>query len=111
MEFLLLLLPIIFIIASALVTKSAVSRGAKRKKSVALQILSFAAVLICCTVFPMVAGAAETAEAATAVATQTNGLGLLACALSTGVACVGAGIAVAGAAPAAIGATDRKSVV
>ena len=59
MEFLLLLLPIIFIIASALITKKAVSRGAKRKKSVALQILSFAAVLICCTVFPMVAGAAE----------------------------------------------------
>ncbi|MEE0059501.1 MAG: ATP synthase subunit C [Acutalibacteraceae bacterium] len=111
MEFSLLLLPIIFIIASALVTKKAVSRGAKRKKSVALQILSFAAVLICCTVFPLVAGATgspEAAEAAaTAVATQTNGLGLLACALSTGVACVGAGIAVAGAAPAAIGATSE----
>ena len=110
MEFLLLLLPIIFIIASALVTKKAVSRGAKRKKSVMLQILSFAAVLIFCAAFPLVAGAtgsAEAAEAATAVATQTNGLGLLACALSTGVACVGAGIAVAGAAPAAIGATSE----
>lgn len=106
MEFLLLLLPIIFIIASALVTKKAVNRGAKRKKSVALQILSFVVVLICCTVFPMVAGAADTAEAAVA-ATQTNGLGLLACALSTGIACVGAGIAVAGAAPAAIGATSE----
>lgn len=31
MEFLLLLLPIIFIVASALVVKKAVSRGAKRK--------------------------------------------------------------------------------
>ena len=111
MEFLLLLLPIIFIISSALVTKKAVSRGAKRKKSVMLQILSFAAVLIFCAAFPLVAGATGSAEAAeaaaTTVATQTNGLGLLACALSTGVACVGAGIAVAGAAPAAIGATSE----
>ncbi len=115
MEYSLLLLPIIFIIASALVTKKAVSRGAKRKKSVILQILSFAAVLIFCTAFPLVASATgtpvpeatEAAATAATAATQTNGLGLLACALSTGVACVGAGIAVAGAAPAAIGATSE----
>ena len=88
MEFLVLLLPIIFILASALVVKKAVSRGAKRKKSVLIQMLSFAAVLICCAAFPIMAG-------------------LLACAASTGIACVGAGIAVAGAAPAAIGATSE----
>lgn len=104
MELLLLLLPIIFIVASALVTKQAVSRGAKRKKSVMLQILSFAIVLICCSAFPIMASAADTT---TAVQSASNGLGLLACALSTGVACVGAGIAVAGAAPAAIGATSE----
>ena len=69
-----------------------------------MQILSFAAVLVCCAAFPMIAGAAD-AEAATA--TASNGLGLLACAISTGVACIGAGIAVAGAAPAAIGATSE----
>ena len=97
MEFLVLLLPIIFILASALVVKKAVSRGAKRKKSVLIQMLSFAAV-------PIMAGAADTAAAADAA---SNGLGLLACAASTGIACVGAGIAVAGAAPAAIGATSE----
>lgn len=50
------------------------------------------------------ASAADTSAVAGAA---SNGLGLLACALSTGVACVGAGIAVAGAAPAAIGATSE----
>lgn len=104
MEFLVLLLPIIFILASALVVKKAVSRGAKRKKSVLIQMLSFAAVLICCAAFPIMAGAADTAAVADAA---SNGLGLLACAASTGIACVGAGIAVAGAAPAAIGATSE----
>lgn len=104
MEFLILLLPIIFIVASALVTKKAVSRGAKVKKSLMLQMLSFVAVLICCIAFPVVAGAADT-EAATQ--TASNGLGLIACAASTGLACIGAGVAVAGAAPAAIGATSE----
>lgn len=104
MELLLLLLPIIVIVATALAAKKAVNRGAKRKKTVLLQILSFAAVLVCCVAFPMIAGAADTA---TATETASNGLGLLACAISTGVACIGAGIAVAGAAPAAIGATSE----
>lgn len=104
MEFLILLLPIIFIVASALVTKKAVSRGAKVKKSLMLQMLSFVAVLICCVAFPIVASAADT-EAVTQ--TASNGLGLIACAASTGLACIGAGVAVAGAAPAAIGATSE----
>ena len=44
MEILLLsLLPVIFLIGSAVVTNKAVSRGAKRKKAVILQLLSFAA--------------------------------------------------------------------
>lgn len=107
MEMLLLLLPIVFLIASALVAKKAVSRGAKRKKSVMLQILSFAAVLICCAAFPFAASAADVATAEAAVQTASNGLGLIACAISTGIACLGAGIAVAGAAPAAIGATSE----
>ncbi len=106
MEILLLaLLPFLFLIGSAVVTNKAVSRGAKRKKSVILQMLSFATVLICCAAFPLIASAAgETQEA---VKTASNGLGLIACAISTGIACLGAGIAVAGAAPAAIGATSE----
>ena len=71
MEILLLaLLPVLFLIASAIVTTKAVSRGAKRKKSVILQILSFAMVLVACAAFPLIAGATgETDAAATAAAT------------------------------------------
>ena len=50
-------------------------------------------------------------EAAATAAAPSNGLGLLAVALSVGVGCIGAGIAVGAAAPAAIGALteDPKS--
>ena len=71
------------------------------------RILSFAVVLICCASFPLVASAADAATAEAAAQTASNGLGLIACAISTGIACLGAGIAVAGAAPAAIGATSE----
>jgi len=109
MEILLLsLLPVIFLIGSAVVTNKAVSRGAKRKKAVILQLLSFAAVLICCAAFPLVAGAAGAEEAAQeAAAASSNGLGLIGMAIPTAAACIAAGIAVAGAAPAAIGATSE----
>jgi len=107
MEMLLLAsLPLLFLISSAVVTKKAVSKGAKRKKSVLLQMLSFVAVLICCAAFPLIASAAGETSAETTQA-AANGLGLIACALSTGIACVGSGIAVASAAPAAIGATSE----
>lgn len=106
MEMLLLLLPVIVLIGSAVIANNAVSRGARKKKAVIIQILSFAAVLICCSAFPLIAGAADANDAAQ-TATSANGLGLIGCGISTAVACLGAGIAVAGAAPAAIGATSE----
>ena len=42
-----------------------------------------------------------------AAASSANGMGLIAAALSTGIAGIGGGIAVAAAAPAAIGATSE----
>ena len=54
----------------------------------------------------MVAQAADASTAA-AAASSANGMGLIAAALSTGIAGIGGGIAVAAAAPAAIGATSE----
>ena len=106
MEILLLaLLPLLFLIGSVVVTKTAVSRGAKRKKSVILQMISFVAVLICVVAFPLIVGAVN--ETATEAAASANSIGLIACALATGISCIGSGIAVASAAPAAIGATSE----
>ncbi len=57
------------------------------------------------------APAAETAATETQEATSSNGLGLIAAAVVTGLAGIGGGIAIAAAAPAAIAATseDPKS--
>lgn len=49
------------------------------------------------------------AEAATGAASNAVGLGYIAAALSTGLACVGGGIAVASAASAALGAISEDS--
>lgn len=107
MEFLLLAIPVVFCVASVLVCSLAVKKGAKTKKTLAVQILSFCAVFIGCLLIPTVAGAADTETTAQVAQAGSNGLGLIAVALSTGLACLGAGIAVAGAAPAAIGATSE----
>lgn len=65
-------------------------------------------------VFAMVLGApgmalaADTADTASA-ASSVTGLGYVAAALSTGLACIGGGVAVSGAASAAIGAISEDS--
>lgn len=84
----------------------AVKRGTKTKKAVAVQLVSFLVVTLFCFGVPMVAQAADASTAA-AAASSANGMGLIAAALSTGIAGIGGGIAVAAAAPAAIGATSE----
>lgn len=66
----------------------------------------FAAACLCAVIFPLTA-LADTG-AASIVGTNAQGMGFLAAALVTGLACIGAGIAVAGAAPAAIGAVSEE---
>jgi V/A-type H+/Na+-transporting ATPase subunit K len=56
-------------------------------------------------------GNVQAAEATTAVANSSAGLGYIAAALSTGLSCVGAGIAVASAASAALGAISEDSSI
>lgn len=72
--------------------------------------IGFCVLAVCVPVGGLLSASAEAASTA-AQATESNGMGLIAAALSTGLGSIGAGIAVAAAAPAAIGATseDPKS--
>lgn len=120
----LLLLPVIFLIASVVVAIRAVKKGAKRGKAVAMQMLSFALVCVACFAIPMIASAASDNDAApqTVAAAQAgneedaaqadsrnDGMVRMAAAVAMGVSGIGGGIAVAAAAPAAIGATSEDS--
>lgn len=102
----LFLLPVCFLVVSVVLAIRAVKRGTKTKKAVAVQLISFLVVTLFCFGVPMVAQAADASTAA-AAASSANGMGLIAAALSTGIAGIGGGIAVAAAAPAAIGATSE----
>ena len=120
----LLLLPVIFLIASVVVAIRAVKKGAKRGEAVAMQMLSFALVCVACFAIPMIASAASDNDAApqTVAAAQAgneenaaqadsgnDGMVRMAAAVAMGVSGIGGGIAVAAAAPAAIGATSEDS--
>ena len=98
----LFLLPVCFLVLSVVLATRAVKRGTKTKKAVAVQLVSFLVVTLFCFGVPMVAQAADASTAA-AAASSANGMGLIAAALSTGIAGIGGGIAV----PAAIGATSE----
>ena len=100
----LFLLPVCFLVLSVVLATRAVKRGTKTKKAVAVQLVSFLVVTLFCFGVPMVAQAADASTAA-AAASSANGMGLIAAALSTGIAGIGGGIAVAAA--AAIGATSE----
>ncbi|MDR0914696.1 MAG: ATP synthase subunit C [Oscillospiraceae bacterium] len=102
-----LIFPVVFLVLSVLIAIKAFQKGASPKKTVYMQLSSFAAVFALCFIFPFVANAAGDATAA-ADATA-KGLGYIGAAIATGASCIGGGIAVGGAAPAAIGATSEDS--
>lgn len=106
MEFVLLAIPVIFGITSVYLANKAVQKGCKKKKALYMQIASFCAVFLVCFLCPMVASAAETADAV-AQAAGSMGMGLIGAGIATGLSCIGGGIAVGYAAPAAIGATSE----
>ena len=108
MDFILLAIPVIFGITSVYLANRAVQKGCQRKKAVYMQIASYCAVFLACFLFPMIASAAETTEAA-AVASSAQGMGFIGAGIATGLSCIGGGIAVGYAAPAAIGATSEDS--
>lgn len=99
-----LALPVVFLIASVIIAVKAFEKGKSRKKTVLMQLASFAAVFAICMICPMAASAA-TGEAAAAA--SSNGMAYIGAAIATGLSCIGGGIAVGNAAPAAIGATSE----
>ena len=104
-DFLMMALPVVFLIGSVLIAIKAVSHGKSRKKTLLMQLASFAAVFAVCLVCPFVASAA-TGDAAAATA-GADGMAYIGAAAATGLSCIGGGIAVGNAAPAAIGATSE----
>lgn len=99
-----LALPVVFLIASVVIAVKAFEKGKSRKKTVLMQLASFAAVFAICMICPMAVSAA-TGEAAAAA--SSNGMAYIGAAIATGLSCIGGGIAVGNAAPAAIGATSE----
>ncbi len=108
MDFVLLAIPVIFGVSSVCLANRAVRKGCKRKKALYMQIASFCAVFLVCFLCPMIASAAETADAA-AQSAGAMGMGLIGAGIATGLSCIGGGIAVGYAAPAAIGATSEDA--
>ena len=108
-----LLLPLaaLILIAAQLfpLFKGAVS-GKKVKRNMIVNLSAFFGVCLLAILVPM-GGFVSAAEATTAVASNSAGLGYIAAALVTGLACIGAGIAVAAGAPAAIGAVSEDPKV
>ena len=95
--------PVIFLVGSVVLAVKAVSSGKSRKRTLLMQLASFAAVFALCVIFPIVANAAGDASAAA----DASGMKYIAAAAATGIACIGGGVAVGNAAPAAIGATSE----
>lgn len=78
------------------------------KKAIAINLLSIAALLVAGLVPDIAFASGETTKQA---ASQGNGLGYLAAAISTGLAAVGAGIGVGQAGSAAIGAISEDASI
>jgi len=82
--------------------------GRNAKKILGINILSIFGLLIVATAL-IISGNVYAQEEAVQAAQQVNGLGLIAAALSTGLATIGAGIAVAISSSAALGAISEDS--
>ena len=109
-----LALPVVFLVASVVVAVKAYEKGHNRKKTVLMQIASFAAVFAICLLCPIVAGAADanTVSEAVQVAQQSSkSFAYIGAAIAVGLSCIGGGIAVASAASAALGAISEDSSV
>lgn len=106
MVYLLLFLPVVFLVGSVLMAMRAVQHGQKKKKALATQMITFFFTSLLFVAVPMgvSAAAADPAAAGTAAA---DGMKYLSAALATGLAGIGGGIAVASGASAAIGATSE----
>ena len=121
MTYVLIALPIIALAASVFFGIKAFKNGKKSRGIVVKQLLAFMAIAVVTVAVPMVASAAEGGSAAQTehititedgtVARSSDGLGLIAAGMVTGISGIGGGIAVASAASAALGAISEDSSV
>ena len=102
-DLLFMALPVVFLIGSVLLAVRAVSHGKSRKRTLIMQLASFAFVFAVCMICPFAVSAA-TGDASSSSAESMAYIGAAA---ATGLSCIGGGIAVGNAAPAAIGATSE----
>ena len=107
LNFVFLAVPVLFLVASVLIASKAVTHGKSRKRTLLMQLASFAAVFAVCMIFPLMAGAATDETAVDVANANATGVAYIAAALATGISCIGGGLAVGKAAPAAIGATSE----
>ena len=112
LEYILMAVPVIFLVGSVIFAYKSVASGRRsRKRVVFSQLGAFAAVSAVCLVTAAISAfaAPEAATEAAKAATDGNafGMAMLGAALATGISGIGGGIAVGGAAPAAIGATSE----
>ena len=108
------------IILSVVLANRAFKRGAKAKKVVIAQIVSFLFIVTACSAGAIAINASAdtnkntdasvqtTASETTQQTSKDKGLGYIAMSIAIGLGCLGAGFAVASAAPAAIGATSEN---
>ncbi len=110
MEYIVLSLPVLFLIVSVMVAVKAVNKGYSKKRVVYMQIASVAVFGLCMLACPMTASAATLAasDVTQDVLIASNGWAMIAAALAVGLSGIGGGIAVAASAPAAIGATSEN---
>lgn len=80
------------------------------KKAIGVNIFFYFGAFVIADIM-MFGGSAQAADAATTAASTATGLGYIAAALVTGLACIGGGIAVASAASAALGAVSEDSSI
>ena len=104
------LLALVLVSAPLIPVFRGIATGKKAKRNIVVNLAAFFGVCLLAVLVP-VGGLVSAADTAAAAASNAAGLGYLAAALVTGMACIGAGIAVASGAPAAIGAVseDPKS--
>ncbi len=113
LTYILLLIPVVFLVSSVAWAVNAVKKGRTPKSAALMQIAAFCIVGIMCIITPVAASAAEddvpetTAAVAEEQSSGASGWAFIAAALATGLSGIGGGVAVASAAPAAIGATSE----
>ncbi len=122
------IIPIVAVVATAVVAVKKRLNGASPKKAIKANIITVAALAVClcsCAIGAFAAGAdkgatdeapttvsaEQTEEKTSGVSITDKGIQYIAACLSTGIGAIGGGIAVAAGAPAAIGAVteDPKS--